>query len=268
MENEKKNNSGMLVGILVGIIIMLVVGIALFATGTISIKTNATTGVKKTTDNEKTSENIQDNNNSNESQILESNKKIYSAIIDEYKSAVQEGNKNNTNYKYVNENAINHYFKQKGTEYEINFKYSFYDINKDGTYEMLINNSIIDIFSYDGSNIIRLFKDNANCLSETRCQISLYDDGTIYFSGSGGASNRYIGFYSINKNVSTLNTINAYYLKYEDNGNLTIYEESTYDYNKDTGTKAKYSSEKELLDANIHNNTQIDLNKLNWTSIN
>ena len=61
---------------------MLVVFICLFATGTISIKTNATTGVKKTTDNEKTSENIQDNNNSNESQILESNKKIVRAIQD------------------------------------------------------------------------------------------------------------------------------------------------------------------------------------------
>ena len=46
---EKKNNNGMMVGLLMGIIIMLGVGIALFATGTIGFKT--------TTDNEQTSGN-------------------------------------------------------------------------------------------------------------------------------------------------------------------------------------------------------------------
>ena len=39
---EKKNNSGMLVGILIGIIIMLVVVGGLFATGTIGFKTTTT----------------------------------------------------------------------------------------------------------------------------------------------------------------------------------------------------------------------------------
>ena len=31
--------------------------------------------------------------------------------------------------------------------------------------------------------------------------ITLYNDGTIYFSGSGGASHHYISFYSINQNI-------------------------------------------------------------------
>ena len=268
MEKEK-NGKGVII-LLVIIIAILAVLCVLFATGTISLKTSTTNDNQQTSENKESNEisNSQDNNNSNDNQTLESNKNIYSAVLDEYKNAIQESNKNNTNYKYVNENAINHYFNQKGTEYEFNFKYSFYDINKDGNYEMLINNGIIDIFSYDGNNIIRLFKDNANCLAESRCQINIYDDGTLYFSGSGGASSHHISFYNISKNVSTLNTINSYYLKYGDNGSLTIYDESTYDFSNDTGTKLNYSSDKELLNANIHNANQIDLNDLNWNTIN
>lgn len=53
---EKKNNSGMLVGILIGIIIMLLVVGGLFVTGTIGFKTNANT------DNGQTSENNQPDN--------------------------------------------------------------------------------------------------------------------------------------------------------------------------------------------------------------
>ena len=267
---EKEKNSKGIIFLLVTIIVILAVLCVLFATGTIILNSSTTDNNQHTSENNESDElsNSQDYNNSNDNQTLESDKNIYSAILDEYIDAIQESNKNNTNYKYVNENAINHYFNQKGTEYEFNFKYSFYDINKDGNYEMLINNDIIDIFSYDGSNIIRLFKDNADCLSESRCQISIYDDGTIYFSGAGGASSRYISFYNINKNVSTLNTINSYYLKYEDDGSLTIYDESTYDFSNDKGTKLNYSSEIELLNANIHNTSQIDLNNLNWTTIN
>ena len=51
---EKKNNSGLLVGILIGIIIMLLVIIVLFVTGTISF-------AKTTNNNEQTSENNQVN---------------------------------------------------------------------------------------------------------------------------------------------------------------------------------------------------------------
>ena len=58
MENEKKN-SRMLVGILVGLVIALLIGVGLFATGTISFKETATN------DNGQTSENSQTNNNEN-----------------------------------------------------------------------------------------------------------------------------------------------------------------------------------------------------------
>ena len=52
---EKKNNSGLLVGIIIGLVIALVIGGCLFATGNISFKTN-------TTNNKQTSEKKDINN--------------------------------------------------------------------------------------------------------------------------------------------------------------------------------------------------------------
>lgn len=268
MKND--NSKNIIIALLVVIIIILVALVVLFATGTISFSNNLINSNEQTSENDDSNESINnsESNDLNDNKILESNQNIYSDVLDEYKNAILESNEDNTNYKYVNENAMHHYVNQKGTKYEFNFEYSFYDINKDGKYEMLVNNGIIDIFSYDGTQVFRLFKDNANCLSESRCSISLYEDGTIYFRGSGGASNSTISFYSINKNISTLNTINSYHLKYEDDGSLTIYDKRTYDYINGTGTKLNYSSAEELLNANIHNANEVDLTKLSWIKIN
>ena len=64
---EKKNNSGMLFGILIGIIIMLLVVIGLFAIGTIGFKSNISTDKKeKTNDYNAINSNEQVNNNSSE----------------------------------------------------------------------------------------------------------------------------------------------------------------------------------------------------------
>ena len=263
---EKKNNNGVLIGILIGIIIMVLIVIGLFATNTISFNT------KKTSTNNQEKENIQEskNENSNNNNNIIESQKIYSEVLEEYKNAIKDEN-NISNYKLINERAMHYYFSQKGTKDEFNFKYSYFDINKDGIDELLINNSIIDIFSYDGNKIIRLFEDNASCLGE-RCSIDLYDDGTIFFRGSGGASRNYISFYNINKNTSTLNTINSYYLKYEKTSpeelpTLTVYDEKTYDFDKDTGTKLNYTSEEELLSENLKNTKKIDLEKLTWNEI-
>ena len=259
VEMESKNNSGLFALLAVIVVILVTLG-ALLATGAIKFKSDSSEDSQQSTNNNQQSNDVNEN--------AKSSQDIYSDIINEYKTAIHSNKDDNMVYKYVNENAMNHYYSQKGTEDEFNFEYSFYDINKDGIEELLINNYIIDIFSYDGSNVIRLFSEDANCLSETRCSINLYDDGTIYFSGSGGAANYYIGFYNINQNSSTLNTINSYLIKYGNDGSTTIYDEDTYDFNNDTGTKLDYSSDKELLNANIHNANKIDLNSLNWTNIN
>ena len=146
MKND--NNKNIIIGLLVVIIIILGTLVVLFATGTISFNTNLENNNNQANENNDLNESIT-NNESNDNQILEENKNIYSDVIDEYKQVILEGYKENNTYKYINEHEDNT---------SSNIQYSFYDINKDGKDEMLINNSIVDIFSYDGTNIIRLFK--------------------------------------------------------------------------------------------------------------
>ena len=64
---EKKNNSGILGGVLIGIIIMLLVIGGLFVTGTINFKENKANDNMQTTGNEETSENSQTNENQDNS---------------------------------------------------------------------------------------------------------------------------------------------------------------------------------------------------------
>lgn len=54
MENKKKHNSGILVGILIGIIITLLVGICLFATGTISFNSTTSNDDGQNSENKQT----------------------------------------------------------------------------------------------------------------------------------------------------------------------------------------------------------------------
>lgn len=253
---KEKKSKGVII-LLIIVIVVLGVLCTLFATGKVSLKDNNISN-----DNtEKEDKEI--NNNNDDEKVFSKYEDIYSDIINEYRNAISNYDEN-SNYKYVNEIGLFHYNENKGTENEFDMKYTFYDINKDGNYEMLINNGIIDIFSYDGKKIIRLFEDDAPCLAETRCKIDLYEDGTIYFSGSGGASSQYIGFYNINKDNSTLNTINSYYLKYSDSNDVTIYDNETYDTNNDTGDELNYHSQEELINENIHNTNKINLDNLNW----
>ena len=77
---EKKNNNGMMVGLLMGIIIMLGVGIALFATGTIGFKT--------TTDNEQTSGNdyAKKSNTLSEQEAIAKGKELYEKTTKVYET--------------------------------------------------------------------------------------------------------------------------------------------------------------------------------------
>ncbi|MEE3342865.1 MAG: hypothetical protein VZS44_02115 [Bacilli bacterium] len=65
---KKKNNSGFLIGLLIGIIIMLIIGICLLATGTISLKNESkkkTADNKQVTNEEKIEEEISEETSTN-----------------------------------------------------------------------------------------------------------------------------------------------------------------------------------------------------------
>ena len=121
MDIEKKKSNKLVIILLVLIIIVLAVLCILFATGTINLKTNTTDKEANTKEQIKDNTDNQDEKMSDE-EILQNNN-IYSAVLEEYKTAIK--NNKSEGFNYVNENGMNHYINQKGTDYEIDFSYSF-----------------------------------------------------------------------------------------------------------------------------------------------
>lgn len=151
------------------------------------------------------------------------NEPLYYEIINEYKNAIHEEFKGSDGYTYANWNAVSHIIENNGT----NLAYAFIDINSDGKDEMLIGQgfedngySIVDIFSYT-NGLNNLFEENSACLAETRCHVTLYDGGTIYFDGSGGASIHGYDFYTLDNNGKIIHN-GSFESEYLENGDVII----------------------------------------------
>lgn len=246
---EKKNNNGMLVGILIGLVIAIIVVGGLFATGIIKLNNNMNFTDKK--------ENIKEENLTTDNKV--ENTKIdeekYSTIIEEYKTAMndKEYDANNEKYKYIH-TLMMHYYHNN---YDIEFKYTYYDINKDSKKELILGNgyNIFGIYTYDSE--IKELPDQ-DCLGD-RCNAELYDNGIIYFYGSNSAVMHHVEFYEIVTNGYSFNRIKNYTVKYNDN-NATITDEIT-------KTITDYKSDEEIILNVVGNANKIDLSKLNWTEI-
>lgn len=263
MKEEKGKN--IIIIILLILIIMVLGGLCfLFMTNRLNFAPNE----NNIDDKDNLTNNNEDSSNQSDLNYYQN---IYSSVIEEYQKVMTEHAENLNNweskYQYVNINTIRNYWNQLDTEKNFKLNYSFYDINKDGIKEMIITESIVDIFSFDGTNMIRLFQEESNCLGY-RCSLSIYDNGMIHFTGSGGAIYHYDSFYTINKNTSTLKEINSYYEVYEEdeNGNITvsIYDYDDYDENSNDNKKLDFHSAEEAIAYNIGNASKIDLTKLEW----
>lgn len=255
-ENEYKSNSKVLISMFFTFFLLVCIGVV--AVGE-SIKKNSYNStmarVEAENDNKLESENV----------VEKTNQEMYSVVLDEYKEALSPTLA--INYMYVNENYMDNYKKLKGTEFEFDLEYAFYDINNDGIDELIINRDIVDIFSYDGNDIIRLFKEEASCLAETRCNIEIYEDGTIYLTGTAGADYKYLEFYAINKDIK-LNKLGLYLAVYNENKTLTIYDSDSYNYLAETGTKAIYQTIDGILEYHLKGTKKVNLNNLEWVKIN
>lgn len=254
-ENEYKSNSKVLISMFFTFFLLVCIGVV--AVGE-SIKKNSYNStmarVEADNDSKLESENV----------VEKTNQEMYSEVLDEYKEALSPTLA--INYIYVNENYMDNYKKLKGTEFEFDLEYAFYDINNDGIDELIINRDIVDIFSYDGNDIIRLFKETAHCLSD-RCHLELYEDGTIYQHGSSGAAYQHLEFYSINKGAK-LDSLGLYLAVYGEDNTLTIYDSETYNYLAETGTKAVYQTVDGILEYHLKGTKKVNLNNLEWEKIN
>ena len=253
---KQDNKGGFVVGILIGIFLMLVVVIVLFATNIISFKSNIYTSNDDSVKNDEVEKEDKVEDNSK----LDNER--YSSVIEEYRTAMSDSSYNDgidQGKKYPNINThMMQYYHSYGQE--VVFKYVFYDINNDNKDEMIVgdgSNGIYEIYTYDGSKVVRFF--NSVCLGE-RCGAQIYDSGIVYFNGSGGASVHVYSFYKIDNDGYSKETIKSYTAEYDESGNVTI---------TDDVTKAVTSFKKseELIASVVGNGKVIDLSKFNWIEI-
>lgn len=110
----------------------------------------------------------------------------YKIIVDEYRGAIYVGDAaSNTQFLDVNNLGI-----ALSASFNDGIYYGFYDIDSDGIEELVIGLDIgeeikvMDIYAYDGSMARKLMYDET--MAE-RSPTRIYEDGTIYKYGSGGA---------------------------------------------------------------------------------
>ena len=142
--------------------------------------------------------------------------------------------------------------------------YTYYDINKDGTNELIIvTNTLSDkynigeIYTYDGSKANMFINDD--CLGE-RCRVAIYDNGIVYFYAFGGAKYYDLYFYSIGSDGYSREIISTYMVEIDENDNFIITDSNT-------KSKTDYSSDEEVISSVINGAKQVDLDKLEWNEI-
>lgn len=89
----------------------------------------------------------------------------------------------------------------------LEFKYAYYDINQDGTDELLIGvddpgdgmnpgyHGIVDVYGFDGGQAVQLLDENV--LGSWRANLSLHTDGSMHFTSTMGASDHSDVWYTL-----------------------------------------------------------------------
>lgn len=122
----------------------------------------------------------------------------YEAILDEYKTACLDSeylSVRNNNEEDLKELYPDVYMNISMAQYHgdyntSNFYYTYYDIDNNGTDELLIGNGddaaiyIVDVYSFDGTKAVKLI-DNEGLAD--RSSLKIFTDGTMYEYNSSGA---------------------------------------------------------------------------------
>lgn len=248
MEN-KKSNTGLIVAIVVLVMLLLFGGtlLLLSSMGYLNFDKNEV----------KEEEKINDNNISSE---INNSLEKYSYIIDDYKKYI-----NNLDYESENINYSDLYIISNS---DFIIGYTYYDLDNNGISELLIsridNNgkflNIIDVYTSNQNNVVKVLDRSDIC---QRCGIEIWDNGMIFYRGSGGAARGYLYFYKVSSNNSEY--VDRYMYEYEDEFDYSIYKIDSNGIK--IGNKLDYSSDNELISKYKNDASSLSLDGVKWIVI-
>lgn len=180
----------------------------------------------------------QDTQEVTENEIKLSPEEVYKPILDEYSLAMgADHNDETAEFPNINYVMMNYYYQYGGYDgtYFTGFYYDYYDIDGNGTDELLIGygskfKDVVDVYGTKDNKPQKLIDEYS--LGE-RSQLYIYPDGTMLLFGSGGAA---------------LNVIETYKIK-EDGVSLSV-ESETYegDFNLDSALAEKSNNQEAVED--------------------
>ena len=199
-----------------------------------------------------------ENENKVESQKM-TDEEMYSNIINDYRQAINEldlddlesEEKIKNQYELVNMSLLEHVARYENEG--VKLTYSYYDIDKNGTNELLIgaDGSLGAIYSYDSklNKPVKIFFQD----TLERGNLDIYDNGIILSEGSGGAALHYYEFGKINEDGISYKLLEAIEEEYLEENETPEYR------NAQSGESLEYSSldeimEKYVADAEIYEN--------------
>lgn len=173
-----------------------------------------------------------------ENEIKLSPEEVYKPILDEYSLAMgADHNDETAEFPNINYVMMNYYYQYGGYDgtYFTGFYYDYYDIDGNGTDELLIGygskfKDVVDVYGTKDNKPQKLIDEYS--LGE-RSQLYIYPDGTMLLFGSGGAA---------------LNVIETYKIK--EDGILLSVESETYegDFNLDSALAEKSNNQEAVED--------------------
>lgn len=180
----------------------------------------------------------QDTQEVTENEIKLSPEEVYKPILDEYSLAMgADHNDETAEFPNINYVMMNYYYQYGGYDgtYFTGFYYDYYDIDGNGTDELLIGygskfKDVVDVYGTKDNKPQKLIDEYS--LGE-RSQLYIYPDGTMLLFGSGGAE---------------LNVIDTYKIK--EDGILLSVESETYEgaFNLDSALAEKSNNQEAVED--------------------
>ena len=151
----------------------------------------------------------QDTQEVTENEIKLSPEEIYKPILDEYSLAMgADHNDETAEFPNINYVMMNYYYQYGGYDgtYFTGFYYDYYDIDGNGTDELLIGygskfKDVVDVYGTKDNKPQKLIDEYS--LGE-RSQLYIYPDGTMLLFGSGGAALNVIETYKIKEDGVSL----------------------------------------------------------------